>query len=568
MIADRFPWLTAIVLLPLVASLLIPVLPDKDGNRVRWYALGVGIADFVLMCYVFWKHYDASSATFQLVEKYAWVPQLGLSWAVSVDGLSVPLVLLAGLVTTLSIFAAWQVDLKPRLFYFLMLVLYSAQIGVFVAQDVLLLFIMWEVELIPVYLLVSIWGGQKRQYAATKFLLYTAAASIFILVAGLAMALYGGGNISFDMVELGMKDYPLGLELLLYAGLLIAFGVKLAVFPLHTWLPDAHGEASSPVSMILAGVLLKMGGYGLIRLNLELLSDAHVYFAPLLAMLGVVNIIYGGFNSFAQTNMKRRLAYSSVSHMGFVLLGIASFTDLGINGAMLQMISHGLIASVLFFLAGVTYDRTHTMAMKEMGGIGQAMPKVFALFTISAMASLALPGMSGFASELSVFVGVTTSDIYGSTFRTVTVFLASVGVILTPIYLLSMLRQVFYNSGAVPTCDITPSCDITDADLQNQGDQEAVCFGTNCVLPAEAEFSDARPREVFIAACFLVLIIGIGVYPKMAMQMYDVKTVAVNAQVRQSYTEIAQGNPQIYAKGFLVPQIAESEVAPVLAIVK
>ena len=568
MIADRFPWLTAIVLLPLVASLLIPVLPDKEGKRVRWYALGVGIADFVLICYVFWKHYDASSATFQLVEKYAWVPQLGLSWAVSVDGLSVPLVLLAGLVTTLSIFAAWQVDLKPRLFYFLMLVLYSAQIGVFVAQDVLLLFIMWEVELIPVYLLVSIWGGQKRQYAATKFLLYTAAASIFILVAGLAMALYGGGNISFDMVELGMKDYPLGLELLLYAGLLIAFGVKLAVFPLHTWLPDAHGEASSPVSMILAGVLLKMGGYGLIRLNLELLSDAHVYFAPILAMLGVVNIIYGAFNSFAQTNMKRRLAYSSVSHMGFVLLGIASFTDLGINGAMLQMISHGLIASVLFFLAGVTYDRTHTMAMKEMGGIGQAMPKVFALFTISAMASLALPGMSGFASELSVFVGVTTSDIYGSTFRTVTVFLASVGVILTPIYLLSMLRQVFYNSGAVPTCDITPSCDITDAELQNQGDQEAVCFGTNCVLPAEAEFSDARPREVFIAACFLVLIIGIGVYPKMAMQMYDVKTVAVNAQVRQSYTEIAQGNPQIYAKGFLVPQIAESEVAPVLGIVK
>jgi len=568
MIADRFPWLTAIVLLPLVASLLIPVLPDKEGKRVRWYALGVGIADFVLMCYTFWKHYDTSSATFQLVEKYAWVPQLGLSWAVSVDGLSVPLVLLAGLVTTLSIFAAWQVDLKPRLFYFLMLVLYSAQIGVFVAQDVLLLFIMWEVELIPVYLLVSIWGGQKRQYAATKFLLYTAAASIFILVAGLAMALYGGGNISFDMVELGMKDYPLGLELLLYAGLLIAFGVKLAVFPLHTWLPDAHGEASSPVSMILAGVLLKMGGYGLIRLNLELLSDAHVYFAPLLAMLGVVNIIYGAFNSFAQTNMKRRLAYSSVSHMGFVLLGIASFTDLGINGAMLQMISHGLIASVLFFLAGVTYDRTHTMAMKEMGGIGQAMPKVFALFTISAMASLALPGMSGFASELSVFVGVTTSDIYGSTFRTVTVFLASVGVILTPIYLLSMLRQVFYNSGAVPTCDITPSCDITDADLQNQGDQEAVCFGTNCVLPAEAEFDDARPREVFIAACFLVLIIGIGIYPKMAMQVYDVKTVAVNAQVRQSYTEIAQGNPQIYAKGFLVPQIAESEVVPVLGIVK
>ncbi|MBD0390279.1 MAG: NADH-quinone oxidoreductase subunit M, partial [Nostoc sp. C3-bin3] len=269
MMPDQFPWLTAIILLPLVASLAIPVLPDKDGNRVRWYALGVGIADFVLMCYAFWKNYDASSATFQLVEKYDWLPQLGLSWAVSVDGLSVPLVLLAGLVTTLSIFAAWQVDYKPRLFYFLMLVLYSAQIGVFVAQDLLLLFIMWELELVPVYLLVSIWGGSKRRYAATKFLLYTAAASIFILVAALGMAFYGDGNITFDMVELAMKDYPLALELPLYAGLLIAFGVKLAVFPLHTWLPDAHGEASAPVSMILAGVLLKMGGYGLIRLNLE-----------------------------------------------------------------------------------------------------------------------------------------------------------------------------------------------------------------------------------------------------------------------------------------------------------
>lgn len=197
---DRFPWLTAIILLPLVASMLIPFLPDKEGKQVRWYALGVGIADFFLMCYAFWKHYDASSASFQLVEKYAWIPQINLNWAVSVDGVSVPLVLLAGLVTTLSMFAAWQVDRKPRLFYFLMLVLYSAQIGVFVAQDILLLFIAWEVELIPVYLLVSIWGGKNRRYAATKFLLYTAAASIFILVAGLAMALYGD-NMTFDIVN-------------------------------------------------------------------------------------------------------------------------------------------------------------------------------------------------------------------------------------------------------------------------------------------------------------------------------------------------------------------------------
>jgi len=561
MIADGFPWLTAIILLPLVASMLIPVLPDKDGKLVRWYALGVAIADFVLMCYTFWNHYDASNATFQLAEKYAWLPQLGLSWAVSVDGISAPLVLLAGLVTTLSIFAAWQVNLKPRLFYFLMLVLYSAQIGVFVAQDLLLFFIMWELELVPVYLLVSIWGGQKRRYAATKFLLYTAAASIFILVAGLAMALYGD-NTTFDIVELGAKNYPLALELWLYAGLLIAFGVKLAIFPLHTWLPDAHGEASAPVSMLLAGVLLKMGGYGLIRMNLELLSDAHVYFAPVLATLGVINIIYGALNSFAQTNMKRRLAYSSISHMGFVLLGIASFTDVGVSGAMLQMLSHGLIAAVLFFLAGVTYDRTHTMAMDSLGGIGQAMPKVFALFTAGAMASLALPGMSGFVSELQVFVGITTSDIYSSTFCTVMVFLAAVGVILTPIYLLSMLRQVFYGTGAELTCDINNSA------LENQEDEGTVCFGTDCLLPSEAVYRDAQPREIFIAACFLVLIIGVGIYPKLATQMYDVKTVAVNTQVRQSYIQFAQANPKIYAKGLFSPEIAQPETAPVLGIIK
>jgi len=484
MLTANFPWLTAIILLPLLASFLIPVIPDKEGKTVRWFALGVGLADFILMCYVFLQKYDLSNPNLQLVEKIDWVPQIGLSWAVSVDGISAPLVLLAGLVTTLSILAAWQVDRKPRLFYFLMLLLYAAQIGVFVAQDLLLFFLMWEIELIPVYLLVSIWGGQKRRYAATKFLLYTAAASIFILVAGLAMALYGGGAMTFDMAELGFKDYPLALELVLYAGLLIAFGVKLAIFPLHTWLPDAHGEASAPVSMILAGVLLKMGGYGLIRLNMGLLPDAHIYFAPILAILGVVNIIYGAFASFGQQNMKRRLAYSSVSHMGFVLLGIASFTDVGISGAMLQMLSHGLIAAVLFFLAGVTYDRTHTLALNEMGGIAQAMP-------------------------------------------------------LTPIYLLSMLRQVFYGDGS--------SCDITNI-TPNKSNEQAVCFGTSCVLPDESEYIDAKPREIFIAVSFLALIVAIGFYPQLATRIYDVKTVAVNSEVRQAYREIAATRQNIYAE--------------------
>jgi NAD(P)H-quinone oxidoreductase subunit 4 len=559
MMMAHFPWLTAIILIPLLAAMLIPVLPDKTGKLTRFYALGVGLADFILMCWVFRQNYDPTTSTFQMVEQIPWVPQLGLNWTVSVDGLSLPLVLLSGLVTTLAMFAAWQVDRRPRLFYALMLLLYAAQIGVFVAQDILLLFIMWEVELVPVYLLVCIWGGAKRRYAATKFILYTALASVFILVAGLGMAFYGD-QVTFDMAQLGLKDYPIRLELFLYAGLLIAFGVKLAIFPLHTWLPDAHGEASAPVSMILAGVLLKMGGYGLIRLNMGLLPDAHVYFAPVLAVLGVVNIVYGAFSSFAQTNMKRRLAYSSISHMGFVLLGIASYTDIGVSGALLQMISHGLIAAVLFFLAGVTYDRTHTMAMDEMGGIGQAMPKVFALFTMGAMASLALPGMSGFPSEISVFVGLTTSDIYTSPFRILTVLLAAVGLILTPIYLLSMLRQVFYGGSAV--------CGLTNMpSLQDPSEQDAVCFGTDCVLPADANFRDASPREIFIAVSFLGLIVGLGCYPKLATQMYDATTVAMNAELRQAFNQVAHTHPAIYASGLAAPQIGEMTMPTVLSVI-
>ncbi|MGK7948371.1 MAG: NAD(P)H-quinone oxidoreductase subunit 4 [Xenococcaceae cyanobacterium] len=559
MIEAQFPWLTTLIVFPLIASLIVPLIPDKEGKKLRWYALSVGIIDFVLMCYAFWRNYDPSTSSLQMAESYAWIPQIGLNWAVSVDGISMPLVLLAGFVTTLSILSAWQVDRKPRLFYFLMLLLYAAQIGVFVAQDMLLLFIMWELELIPVYLLVSIWGGKRRRYAAMKFLLYTAAASIFILIAALAMGIYGGGNLTFDMVALANKEFPLALEIFLYGGLLIAFGVKLAIFPLHTWLPDAHGEASSPISMILAGVLLKMGGYGLIRLNLGLLPDAHVYFAPILVVLGVVNIVYGAFTSFGQTNMKRRLAYSSVSHMGFVLLGIASFTDLGISGAMLQMLSHGLIAAVLFFLAGVTYDRTHTMVLEKMGNLGQAMPRVFAMFTAGAMASLALPGMSGFVSEIAVFVGFSNSDIYSASFRTVVIFLSAVGLILTPIYLLSMLRQLFYSNEA------TLICAMDNNSSQEHNNEIAACFGNSCVLPEEAEFNDAQPREIFIAACFLVLIIGVGLYPKMATHMYDATTVAVNERVRDSYSQMASSKSQTYARQIIIP---ETEIASIQGVVK
>ncbi|MCF2150680.1 NAD(P)H-quinone oxidoreductase subunit 4 [Desmonostoc muscorum LEGE 12446] len=535
--AMEFPWLTAIIALPLVAALAIPLIPDKEGKTVRWYGLGVAFADFALMIYTFWYKYDFQSSTLQLVENYPWVPQLGLHWAVGVDGLSMPLVLLTGLINTLAIFAAWKVTNKPRLFYGLMLAMYSAQLGVFVAQDLLLFFLMWEIELVPVYLLISIWGGQNRRYAATKFILYTAAASIFILVAGFAMA-FSGDTVTFDMATLGMKEYPKAFELLVYAGFLIAFGVKLPIFPLHTWLPDAHGEASAPGSMILAGVLLKMGGYALIRINVEMLPDAHVYFAPVLAILGVVNIVYGACCAFAQTNLKRRLAYSSIAHMGFVLIGIASYTELGISGAVLQMVSHGLIAASLFFLSGVTYDRTHTLMMDKMGGMAKVMPKTFALFTVGSMASLALPGMSGFVGELMVFLGIATSDVYSSSFKVVVVLLSAVGVILTPIYLLSMLRQVFYGN-------------------QNQE------------LHLDAVISDVKPRELFITACLLLPIIGIGFYPKLATQVYDVKAVELAAHARQVLPVVAHQQPSsLYSRIFTAPTLASSQVDSLVNISK
>ncbi|WP_414584828.1 NAD(P)H-quinone oxidoreductase subunit 4 [Scytonema sp. PCC 10023] len=527
--AIEFPWITTIILLPIVAAIAIPLIPDKEGTTVRWYGLGVALTNFALMIYAFWQDYDFHSSAYQLIEKYAWVPQLGLNWSVAVDGLSMPLILLTGLINTLAIFAAWKVTNKPRLFYGLMLVMYSAQIGVFVAQDLLLFFLMWEIELVPVYLLISIWGGEKRRYAATKFILYTAAASIFILVAGFAMA-FSGDTVSFDMATLGMKEYPKAFELLVYACFLIAFGVKLPIFPLHTWLPDAHGEASAPGSMVLAGVLLKMGGYALIRINMEMLPNAHASFAPVLAILGVVNIVYGACCAFAQTNLKRRLAYSSVAHMGFVLIGIASYTELGISGAMLQMVSHGLIAASLFFLSGVTYERTHTLMMDKMGGIAKVMPKSFALFTAGAMASLALPGMSGFVGELMVFIGIATSDVYSSSFKVVVVLLSAVGVILTPIYLLSMLREVFYGK-------------------QNEE------------LVLDAVVADVKPRELFITACLLLPIIGIGLYPKLATQTYDVKTMQVASHARQVLPIVAEQQPSsLYSRIFTAPTLANSQV--------
>nr|QYB21755.1 NADH-plastoquinone oxidoreductase subunit 4 [Libocedrus plumosa]BBN66657.1 NADH-plastoquinone oxidoreductase subunit 4 [Libocedrus plumosa] len=495
---SNLPWLTIIVILPISAGLLIPLFPYKGNKMIRWYTLGICLLDLLLMTYLFRYHYHFYNSLIQLEEDYNWINLIHFHWKLGIDGFSIGLILLTGFITTLATLAAWPVTRNPRLLHFLMLAMYSGQLGLFVSRDILLFFLMWELELIPVYLLLSMWGGKRRLYSATKFLLYTAGGSVFILMGALSMGLYGSHGPAFDFELLANKDYPITLEILLYLGFLIAYAIKLPIFPLHTWLPDTHGEAHYSTCMLLAGVLLKMGGYGLIRINMELLPHAHSLFSPWLIIIGAVQIIYAALTSMGQRNLKRRIAYSSISHMGFVIIGIGSMTYTGLNGAILQMISHGLIGAALFFLVGTSYDRIRTLFLDEMGGIGIAIPKIFTMFSSFSMASLALPGMSGFVAEFILFLGIITNQKYSSTFRIIITAITAIGMLLTPIYLLSMLRRMFY--------------------------------GYKILNVPNPYFKDLGPRELFILICLFLPIIGIGFYPDLVLFLYNAKIEAIFSQ--------------------------------------
>nr|YP_010704427.1 NADH-plastoquinone oxidoreductase subunit 4 [Calypogeia suecica]WCP19214.1 NADH-plastoquinone oxidoreductase subunit 4 [Calypogeia suecica]WCP19301.1 NADH-plastoquinone oxidoreductase subunit 4 [Calypogeia suecica] len=489
---NHYPWLTIIVIFPISAGLLIPFFPPEGNKLIRWYTLGVCLLEFLLIIYIFCYQYQFNNNYTQLKEDYSWINFMDFHWRLGIDGFSIGLILLTGFITTLAILAAWPVTRNPRLFHFLMLAMYSGQIGLFACQDILLFFFMWELELLPVYLLLIIWGGKRRLYAATKFILYTAGSSIFILIGALMMAFYKSNISTFDFHILMDKTYPIELEIIIYLSLLLAFAVKLPIIPFHTWLPDTHGEAHYSTCMLLAGILLKMGGYGLVRINMELLPHAHYLFAPWLVSAGALQIVYGALTSLSQRNLKRRIAYSSVSHMGFVLIGIGSLTTIGLDGAILQMISHGLIGASLFFLSGISYDRTRTLLLNQMGGVATSMPKIFALFTSSSLASLALPGTSGFAAELMIFLSIVNNPNYSFVFKIIVLTTQGIGIVLTPIYLLSMLRQMFYgykSSGISITY-----------------------------------FKDAVPREIFISVCLFLPILGIGIYPNFVLSIWDNKT--------------------------------------------
>nr|YP_009235678.1 NdhD [Cynanchum auriculatum]AMD38519.1 NdhD [Cynanchum auriculatum]ANF05177.1 NADH dehydrogenase subunit 4 [Cynanchum auriculatum] len=482
-----FPWLTIIVVLPISAGSLIFYLPHRGNRVVRWYTISICILELLLTVYTFCYHFQPEDPLIQLLEDYKWIRLFDLHWRLGIDGLSIGPILLTGFITTLATLSAWPVTRDSRLFHFLMLAMYSGQIGLFSSRNLFLFFIMWELELIPVYLLLSMWGGKKRLYSATKFILYTAGGSIFLLMGVLGIGLYGSNQPTLSFETSANQSYPLVLEIIFYIGFFIAFAVKSPIIPLHTWLPDTHGEAHYSTCMLLAGILLKMGAYGLARINIELLPHAHYLFSPWLVIVGAIQIIYAASTSLGQRNLKKRIAYSSVSHMGFLIIGIGSITDTGLNGALLQIISHGFIGAALFFLAGTTYDRTRLLYLDEMGGIAITMPKIFTMFSSFAMASLALPGMSGFVAELIVFFGIITSHKYFLMPKILIILVMAIGIILTPIYSLSMSRQMFY--------------------------------GYKLFNVPNSYFFDSGPRELFLSISLFLPVLGIGMYPDFVLSL-------------------------------------------------
>nr|AWI71028.1 NADH dehydrogenase subunit 4 [Thevetia peruviana] len=482
-----FPWLTIIVVLPISVGSLIFFLPHRGNRIIRWYTLCICILELLLTVYTFCYHFQPDDPLIQLLEDYKWIRFFDFHWRLGIDGLSIGPILLTGFITTLATLSAWPVTRDSQLFHFLMLAMYSGQIGSFSSRDLLLFFIMWELELIPIYLLLSMWGGKKRLYSATKFILYTAGGSIFLLMGVLGIGLYGSTEPTLNFETSSNQSYPVALEIIFYIGFVIAFAIKLPIIPLHTWLPDTHGEAHYSTCMLLAGILLKMGAYGLVRINIELLSHAHYLFSPGLVIVGTIQIIYAASTSLGQRNLKKRIAYSSVSHMGFIIIGIGSITDTGLNGALLQIISHGFIGAALFFLAGTTYDRTRLLYLDKMGGIAITMPKIFTMFSSFSMASLALPGMSGFVAELIVFFGIITSHKYFLMPKILITFVMAIGMILTPIYSLSMSRQMFY--------------------------------GYKLFNVPNSYFFDSGPRELFLSISLFLPVLGIGMYPDFVLSL-------------------------------------------------
>jgi len=427
--------LSVLIFLPVVGAIAVALTRRESETLQKITGLVVSLAVFVLSLLMLPGFRDV--ATMQLVEQKPWIPAWGISYHVGVDGLSLWLVILTTFLTPLALLGSWSsITSRVREFVLFILLLEAGMIGVFVALDLFLFYVFWEVMLIPMYFLIGIWGHERRIYAAVKFFLYTFAGSVLMLVAFLVLYRTAGLR-SFDIAALAATPVDPALQVWLFLACALAFAIKVPMWPFHTWLPDAHVEAPTAGSVILAGVLLKMGGYGFLRVAIPIFPDAAMRFAPVVGVLAVVGIVYGALVSLVQPDLKKLVAYSSVSHLGFVMLGIAAFTTTGLVGSVYQMLNHGISTGALFFLVGMLYDRRHTRLISEFGGLKSVMPWYAAVFLMISLSSIAVPGFNGFVGEFLILIG-------SWPFSPTLVAVAALGVILAAGYVLWMVKRVLY----------------------------------------------------------------------------------------------------------------------------